>query len=118
MAKAAVVVLADVESQGDLGRAVNALATVKELQAAGHDVELVFDGAGTRWPAKLADASHPAHSLYESVSGAVAGVCKACANAFGAAESAQSAGVPLIAGPTGHLSIGQYIENGYEVLTF
>ncbi len=118
MAKAAVVVLADTESQGDLGRAINALATVKELQQAGHEVELVFDGAGTRWPAKLADASHPAHQLYESVSGAVAGVCQACANAFGAAESAQAAGVSLVAGPTGHLSLGQYVENGYEVLTF
>lgn len=54
MAKISVVVLADIETHGDLGRIANALSTVKEASEAGDEVELVFDGAGTRWIPELA----------------------------------------------------------------
>ena len=52
MPKAAIVVLADTESHGDLGRLVNALEAVKEFKEAGDDVQLIFDGAGTKWIAE------------------------------------------------------------------
>jgi hypothetical protein len=51
MAKAAAVVLADIETHEDLGREVNALETVKEFKDAGDEAALIFDGAGTRWSA-------------------------------------------------------------------
>ncbi len=118
MSKAVVIVLADVESHGDLGRVVNALETVKEFQEHGEEVALIFDGAGTRWPAKLADPQHPAHPLYEQVENSVAGVCKYCANAFGAADEAEVLGIPFIAEHDGHPSVYKYASAGYDVVTF
>ena len=55
MTKAAVIVLADTETHGDLARFVNAMLTSKEFAEAGDDVELIFDGAGTQRPGVLAD---------------------------------------------------------------
>ncbi len=67
MNKVAVVLLADTEQIGDLGRAVDALQTVKEFQEGGDDVRLVFDGAGTRWVAELSREDHDCHALFETV---------------------------------------------------
>ena len=67
MAKAAIVVLADTETSGELGRVVNALTTVKEFRGSGDDVTLVFDGAGTKWIPELSKADHKYHQLFDSV---------------------------------------------------
>ncbi|MDP8930416.1 MAG: hypothetical protein M3O70_18070 [Actinomycetota bacterium] len=48
--KVATVVLADTDSHEALGRVVNAMVGVLEFKEAGDDVELIFDGGGTRWP--------------------------------------------------------------------
>ncbi len=45
MSKISVVLLADTETHGDLGRVANALSLVKEAKQEGDEVELVFDGA-------------------------------------------------------------------------
>ena len=50
MTKAAVIVLADIETHGDLARVVNAMMTAKAFAEVGDYLELVFDGAGTQWP--------------------------------------------------------------------
>ena len=49
MTKAAIVILADTESKEGLGRMANALTVAKEFKEEGHKVNVVFDGAGTRW---------------------------------------------------------------------
>jgi hypothetical protein len=58
MNKVVVLVLADVETKGDLRRVVNALQTTKEFKEAGDEVRLVFDGAGTRWIGELGSTKH------------------------------------------------------------
>jgi hypothetical protein len=61
MPKAAIIVLADTETHGDLGRVVNALEAVKELKEARDEVKLIFDGAGTQWippPVRLRGGSN------------------------------------------------------------
>jgi hypothetical protein len=60
MTKAAVIPLAGTETHADLGRATNALETVKQFQDAGDELELVFDGAGVEWvPALVDEDLHP-----------------------------------------------------------
>jgi hypothetical protein len=54
MAKVGIVLLADVETQGDKGRAFNALTTAREFKEAGDEVVLLFEGAGTKWVRELA----------------------------------------------------------------
>lgn len=75
MTKAAVIVFADTESHGDLGRIANALTTVKEFKDAGDPVTLIFDGAGTKWVGELAKPGHRLHGLFESIKDSVGGAC-------------------------------------------
>jgi hypothetical protein len=97
--KLAIVVLAD-PKQGEeaLGRLFNALALASEAQRAGDDVQLVFQGAGTRWPEQLAKLDHPARGLYQSVREVVTGASQGCAVVFGATASVKAAGVPELHG--------------------
>lgn len=118
MNKAAVIVLADNESHGDLGRVVNAMMTVKELTESGDDVELIFDGAGTQWPGMLADPDHQSHRLFEQVHDCITGACAFCSKAFDAEEGVKLADVPLLDEFKGHPSMRRLVQEGREVLTF
>lgn len=121
----AIVVLSDPSSSSDeaFGRVFNALATAYDHHRAGDDVTMLFQGAGTRWVAELQQPDHPAHQLFEAVRETVAGVSSACATAFGAADDAAAAGLPLlddnrVPGTSGLPSLRDLIAAGQTVLIF
>lgn len=116
--RVALIVLADTESHADLGRVTNAMMAAREFKEAGDAVELVFDGAGTKWPGTLSDPAHKSHRLYESVHDHIAGACGFCAHAFEATEGVRAAGIPLLAEYHRHPSFRRLVENGYEMITF
>jgi len=122
--KAAIVVLADPTGGDDaLGRVFNALAAAKDFEERGDDVSVLFQGSGTRWPAVLADETHPAHSLYAAVQGSIVGASDACATVFGARDGLTDAGLELIDenridGVGGLPSLARLSADGYAVLTF
>jgi hypothetical protein len=123
--KTAIVVLSDPNGGSDeaLGRVFNALAVAYELDQTGDTVRIQFQGAGSRWPALLADPTHPANSLYELVRHTVAGVSCGCADLFGASTGAQDAGMALITdnrvpGTTGMASIRALMRNDFSIITF
>ncbi len=118
MAKISVVLMADVESHGDMGRALNALTLVKEAKEAGDDVELVFDGAGVKWVRELAKDDHKLHGHFEQIRDKIAGACEYCANAFGVSNAVQSAGVPYLSEFEEHPSLRTRVAQGYQVVTF
>lgn len=118
MTKAAIVVLADIENLGDLGRVVNAMQAVKEFKDAGDEVRLIFDGAGTRWIGELTNPEHNYHGLYESVKDTISGVCEYCAGAFQVTESVQQADLPFAGEFEGHPSFRALVLDGYHIITF
>ena len=118
MLKVAVLVLADTESLGDLGRIVNALETVKECREAGDEVVMVLDGAATRWIPTLEDEGHPYHALYQSVKDRISGACAYCADAFQVTEGVRAAGIPLLDEYDRHPSIRGLLADGYRVVSF
>jgi len=118
MCRIAVVVLADTETHGDLGRVVNGLLTVKEAREAGDEIRLIFDGAGTKWIGVLADPEHRSHGLYVGIREQITGVCQYCANAFGATASVEAAGVPLLDEYQQHPSLRTLVYDGFRVLIF
>lgn len=118
MSKVGIVVLADTETHGDLGRVVNALIATKEFKEGGDEVELIFDGAGTKWPGVLADPQHKSHALFEQVFDVVAGAFGLCARAFEAEEHVHEAKVPLLEEYDDHPSIRRLVASGYQVITF
>jgi hypothetical protein len=118
MNRVAILVLADVETHGDLGRLVNAMTAAKEFTEAGDDVQLIFDGAGTQWLGLLSDPEHKAHRLFEHVRDVVSGACGYCSRAFDAEEGVHHAHVTLLEEYDDHPSIRSLVASGYQVITF
>jgi hypothetical protein len=122
--KTAIVVLSDPQGGEEaLGRVFNALAATYDFKQKHHDVQLVFQGTGTRWTGLLTRADHPAHALYKAVEDKVAGVSAGCAVAFGASDEAEQNGFALITtnavpGTPGLPSLANYAADGYTILTF
>lgn len=123
--KTAIIVLSDPENGGEeaLGRLFNALAAAYDLKQKQQDVEVLFQGAGTRWAGHLTNPEHPAHALYSAVAGNVTGVSSGCADVFGARADAEANAFSLIGdnpvpGTSGLPSLASYIKEGYSVLTF
>lgn len=123
--KAAIIILADPNggTEEALGRVFNALALAAELKQNGDEVAVVFNGAGTRWPAELTKLTHPANGLYNSVRDVVQGASCGCADVFGATAGLESCGVPLkkdtaLAGTSGLLSLRQYLVDGWQTIVF
>lgn len=118
MVKAAIVLLADVDTDEGVGRMVNSLETAKKFaENPEDDLELVFDGTGTRWIPELENEDHDFHDLYAAVEGD-ASACTFCSDAFGVADAVGESNVPLVDEYDGHLSIEKLVKEGYEVLTF
>jgi hypothetical protein len=118
MSQAAMLVLAGTETRADLGRVVNALQIARELDEAGDEVTVIFDGAGTQWVPALSDEGHKYHSLFEKTKGRVAGACSYCAAAYGVKDKIEQTDVELLDEFEGHPSVRKLISNGYEILTF
>lgn len=125
MHKLAIIIYADPKpgSEEALGRLFNALFLAYERLEKDQETAIIFQGAGTRWPAELVKPEHPAHGLYEAVKGVIAGVCGGCADVFGATEDARKTGLKLdyekaIPGTPGILDISHYLDQGYQLVTF
>jgi len=125
MSKTAIIIYSDPKagSEEALGRLFNALFLAYELQEKKQEVAVIFQGAGTRWPAVLVRPDHPAHALYEATKGTFAGICGACADVFGATEDARKTGLKLdyekaIPGTSGVLDVSSYVDRGFGIVTF
>lgn len=118
MVKVSIVVMADTETHEALGRMANALELAKELKQARDEVELVFDGAGTKWIRELSNPAHKLSGLYQDAKENVAGACEYCSGAFGVKHAVQAAGVALLGEFDGHPSLRKRIVDGYQVITF
>jgi hypothetical protein len=122
--KTAIIILSDPQAGEEaLGRAFNALALAQESLAAGDEVEVTFVGAGTRWPAVLAQLSHPANGLYQAVRETIVGASCGCASVFGATESLQACGIAevkthALAGTPGLAGLRRYLADGWQTLVF
>ena len=123
--KNAIIILSDPKSGSEeaLGRVFNALSAAYDYKQAGDDVEIIFQGAGTRWVGELSKTDHPANELFEEVKDTVAGVSCGCADVFGGADEAEKSGFDLIKdnhvpGTSGLPSLRTLTNEGYNVITF
>jgi hypothetical protein len=104
--------------ENELGRAVHALVYTEEIQAAGGDVKLIFDGVGTQWIGRFEDTNHPMNPLYKKVKAlGVIEACDYCAEAFGAKEDIQKASITSVNDNEGHASIANLIAEEYQIIT-
>lgn len=122
--KTAIIILSDPQAGEEaLGRVFNGLAVAHAGLHAGDTVEVVFNGAGSRWPEQLTKPAHPAHALYSAVRETVKGVSCGCAAVFGATEGVEACGLPLLndlalAGTPGLADVRRYLAEGWATLVF
>lgn len=122
--KIAIIILSDPKNGEEaLGRAFNGLALAAEAQANNDEVNVVFAGAGTRWPNELAALTHPINGLYNAVRSVITGASCGCSAVFGATTEVQACGLPEIKdhalpGTPGLASIRRYLAEGWQTLVF
>ncbi|HVC86493.1 MAG TPA: hypothetical protein VNC40_03605 [Gaiellaceae bacterium] len=117
MNKIAVLLLADTETPEARGRLANALVLAKECVDAGDEMQLIFDGAATKWIPQLADPEHKHHRTFLSVRDRT-GACLYCARAFNVLDGVKAAGVAELDDYRDHPSLRQLVSDGYSVISF
>jgi hypothetical protein len=118
--KYAVILQAGKESHEGMARAVHAFLYAKELKEHGHEVVLIFDGAGTEWAEELSspESQSQLKPMYDQLhqAGIVEIICDFCAGAFGVKERLAQREWVLTAEYTGHPSIAKWADQGYQLL--
>ena len=96
---------------------LNALDMVKNE----YDVKVVIEGSATKLIKDFHDNEKaPFRNLYVKVRDAnlITAVCKACATKIGSIKEVEAEGLPIVGDMSGHPSMSQYIEDGFEIITF
>lgn len=100
---------------------VHVLLNAFDLKERGHEASIVLEGTATKLAQTFEeDPSAPFAPLYKKAreAGLIGCVCKACANKTGSLSSVEAQGLSTCAEMTGHPSIGRYMDEGWQVLTF
>lgn len=115
MKKYAILLLA---SQAEGAKALHALMYAQELHEAGHEVKLIFDGAGTTWIKQFEDPQNKFHQFYTAVKnlGIISGACEYCAGAYGVDKEVLQAEVKMLGELNGHPSVNQLVEDDFQLL--
>lgn len=115
-----VILQAGKESHEGMARAVHALLYSKELKEHGHEVVLLFDGAGTEWIAEWSkpDSTDNLAPIYKELreAGVTSVICDFCAIAFRVKSGLEENKVPLTAEYKGHPSIAKFADKGYQII--
>ena len=103
-----------------MARAVHALLYTRELKEHGHEVALVFDGAGTEWVAEWTrpDSTDKLAPRYRELSqlGITEIICDFCAGAFQVKDQLKDRKVPLVDEFQGHPSIAKWADRGFQIV--
>lgn len=99
---------------------VHVLLNALDMQEKGYDVKVMIEGSATLLANELNDETKPFGPLYIQVrdEGLIDCVCKACAAKMGALESVQEQGLSVRGDMKGHPALAEYIQDGYQIVTF
>ncbi len=99
---------------------VHVLLNGIDLYERGRKGLIVIEGDAVTLVAKMSQPGHFLSALYGKAKelGLFAGACKACAAKLGATEVLEKEGIPLIGDMSGHPSMGGFMAEGYDVITF
>jgi hypothetical protein len=99
---------------------VHVLLNGIDLYERGQEGLIVIEGDAVTLVEKMSQPGHFLSTLYQKAKGLglFAGACKACATKLGAIEAIGKEDIPLIGEMSGHPSMGGFMAEGYEVITF
>lgn len=99
---------------------VHVLLNALDMKAKNYDVKLVIEGSATQLIPDLASGVNPLSGLYSKVkqAGLINAVCKACSAKMNVLDQVIAEGLPLGDDMSGHPSLGKYMDEGYQLITF
>lgn len=105
---------------GDVMCFIHVLLNGLDMHARGYAVKIVVEGTACAVLPQIADSHHFMHKLYVQAKGAglFVGACHACSVKQHVDEAITAEGIALIGDMSGHPSMAQYMDAGYEVITF
>ncbi len=106
--------------KGDLMCFIHVLLNALDMHQKGYDVHIVIEGTATKLIPELATEGNPLFSLYKDTKdkNLIDGVCRACSNKMGTLKDAEAQGLRLLDDMSGHPSMANYINGGFEIITF
>ncbi len=87
-----------------------------DLQAAGYEVKIIFEGASVKLLPQFHKEKNPLYLKARELE-LIAGVCLACSRVMGVYDENKETGLPLLADMSGHAGIRLYLEDGYQVVS-
>ncbi len=99
---------------------VHVLLNALDLNAHGHDVKIIIEGSATKLVQELADPAKPFANLFQQVKAKnlIDCVCKACAAKMGVLQAVIEQNLPLGEDMSGHPGMRQYLEQGFDIISF
>ena len=99
---------------------IHVLLNAMDMKKEGNDVRIIMEGASVKLLPELFKSQHPLNQLWEKVleQQLVEGACRACASKLGTLKDAEIHNIKLIDGMAGHPSMFDFMEKGFEIITF
>lgn len=116
--KLLIVLLADTNGHENMARALHALTYALQADAAGSEVELIFDGGGVEWAQRFPQDENFS-DLYEKARDKeiIKGVCSFCSGAFDVDEDLKENEIDFLDEDNGHPNVGARIADGWQIVT-
>jgi len=99
---------------------VHVLLNGIDLSERGQEGLIVIEGDAVNLVAQMSQPGHFLSTLYQKAKklGLFHGACRACATKLGAIEAIEKENIPLVGDMSGHPSMGGFMAEGYDVITF
>ena len=105
---------------GDKMCFIHVLLNALDMKEKGYEVKIVVEGSATKLVPEMAKEGDFLNPLYEKAkaAGLFTVVCKACSAKMKVLEAVEKAGLPLGGTLKGHPSMSEYLDQGYQLVTF
>lgn len=99
---------------------IHVLLNSIDMNRRGQEGLIVLEGESVKLVDQMSRDDHFLNALYTKAKslGLICGACRACATKIEALDAVEKEGIPLVGDMANHPSMGDFIEEGYQVITF
>jgi hypothetical protein len=99
---------------------VHVLLNSLDLDEKGLGGKIILEGDAVTLVDKMINPENPLNKLYMKAKekNLFIGACRACSAKLKVTDTMTAEGIPLIGDMMGHPAMSEYIEQGYQILTF
>ncbi len=99
---------------------VHVLLNSLDLDKKGMGGKIILEGEAVKLVPEMMKPEHFLNQLYSKVKekNLIIGACKACSSKLEVRDIIEAEGIPLIGDMMGHPAMSDYIEQGYQIVTF